>query len=114
MLTFRQAKRQFERDYCAQVMEQAGGNVARAAVIADRDRGGFYKVLKRCGYLGPKAERDAQQALFRKGKFRAQYHDRSKPAPAPGHTQDPTTGIIEPAPRKRPSVHSAKRWPERT
>ncbi len=66
MLTFRQAKRQFERDYCAQVMEAAGGSVQRAALIADRDRGGFYKVLKRCGYLGPSAERDAQRALFRR------------------------------------------------
>lgn len=35
------------KDYCRQVLEQTDGNVREAAVIAGRNRTGFYQLLHR-------------------------------------------------------------------
>ena len=44
---FREAKRQWERSYCDLVLRIAKGNVAKAAVLAGKDRKDFYSVLQR-------------------------------------------------------------------
>ena len=38
---------QFERDYLVKVLRMAGGNVAQAARIAQRNRTDLYKLLQR-------------------------------------------------------------------
>ena len=45
--SFDEARRDFERDYLIRVLKLTGGNVARAAQIAQRNRQDFYKLLKR-------------------------------------------------------------------
>ena len=47
--TFRDAKRNFERDYIRQAMERSGGNVTRAARVAGKDRKDFYDLMRRHG-----------------------------------------------------------------
>ncbi|MCP5419358.1 MAG: sigma 54-interacting transcriptional regulator [Gammaproteobacteria bacterium] len=42
-----EARQQFERDYLVQVLRLAGGNVSRAARLAQRNRTEFYKLLNR-------------------------------------------------------------------
>ena len=44
---FSHARRDFERDYFVRVLKATGGNVSRAAVLADRNRTEFYKLLQR-------------------------------------------------------------------
>jgi two-component system response regulator GlrR len=51
---FDEARRAFERDYLERLLESTGGNVARAARIAERNRTEFYKLLARHG-LDPAA-----------------------------------------------------------
>ena len=46
------ARDQFERDYLAQVLKVADGNVAEAARIARRNRTEFYRLLQRHGLRG--------------------------------------------------------------
>ncbi len=47
---FRDAKAHFERSYLAEVIQQAGGNLAEAARLAGLDRGQFYRLAKRYGF----------------------------------------------------------------
>jgi two-component system response regulator GlrR len=49
MAGFDDARRAFERDYLAQLLQTTGGNVARAARLAQRNRTEFYKLLSRHG-----------------------------------------------------------------
>ena len=46
---FDEARRSFERDYLERLLQSTGGNVARAARIAERNRTEFYKLLARHG-----------------------------------------------------------------
>lgn len=46
---FDEARRAFEKDYLQQLLQTTGGNVARAARIARRNRTEFYKLLARHG-----------------------------------------------------------------
>lgn len=46
---FDEARRAFERQYLADLLQATGGNVARAARIAQRNRTEFYKLLARNG-----------------------------------------------------------------
>jgi two-component system response regulator GlrR len=47
MAGFDEARRAFEREYLQQLLQTTGGNVARAARIAQRNRTEFYKLLAR-------------------------------------------------------------------
>ncbi|MEN9559361.1 MAG: hypothetical protein RLZZ502_572, partial [Pseudomonadota bacterium] len=47
LLTFDEARRIFERDYLVRLLKLTGGNVAKAASLADRNRTDFYKLLQR-------------------------------------------------------------------
>ncbi len=47
LLSFQQAKDQFERDYLAKLLKITAGNVTQAARIAQRNRTEFYKLLNR-------------------------------------------------------------------
>jgi two-component system response regulator GlrR len=47
LLALAEARQQFERDYLVQVLRLAGGNVSRAARLAQRNRTEFYKLLNR-------------------------------------------------------------------
>lgn len=49
MSGFDDARRAFERDYLAQLLQTTAGNVARAARLAQRNRTEFYKLLARHG-----------------------------------------------------------------
>lgn len=49
MAGFDEARRAFERDYLAQLLQTTAGNVARAARLAQRNRTEFYKLLARHG-----------------------------------------------------------------
>ena len=42
-----QARQQFEHDYLVKVMRLTNGSVADAAMLAQRNRTDFYKLLKR-------------------------------------------------------------------
>lgn len=53
-LGFDEARRSFEREYLAQLLQTTNGNVARAARVAQRNRTEFYKLLARHG-LDPAA-----------------------------------------------------------
>jgi two-component system response regulator GlrR len=45
--SFKKAKQDFEREYTTQVLRLTGGNVSRAAKIAQKDRKDFYEVMKK-------------------------------------------------------------------
>jgi two-component system response regulator GlrR len=45
--SFKKAKQDFEREYIIQVLRLTGGNVSRAAKIAQKDRKDFYEVMKK-------------------------------------------------------------------
>ena len=47
MLSFAEARNQFEREYLAQVLKMTNGNVTQAARIAGRNRTEFYKLLNK-------------------------------------------------------------------
>lgn len=47
ILPFREAKREFERKYLANVLWLSEGNVSRAARIAHKDRKDFYQTMRR-------------------------------------------------------------------
>lgn len=47
MAAFDEARRAFEYDYLVQLLRATGGNVARAARVAQRNRTEFYKLLER-------------------------------------------------------------------
>ena len=49
-----QAREQFEHDYLAKVLRLTSGSVAEAALLAQRNRTDFYKLLNRHG-LEPEA-----------------------------------------------------------
>lgn len=46
---WKEAKRNFEKGYVEQVLRHTGGNITRAAAIAEKDRKDFYAVMERCG-----------------------------------------------------------------
>ncbi|TWT34440.1 sigma-54-dependent transcriptional regulator [Blastopirellula retiformator] len=48
-LGFRKAKDQFEKEYLLTIIQQANGNLAEAARLAEMDRGQFYRLAKRHG-----------------------------------------------------------------
>jgi two-component system response regulator GlrR len=45
--SFKQAKKEFERDYITRVLRYTDGNVSKAAKIAQKDRKDFYEVMKK-------------------------------------------------------------------
>lgn len=47
MISFEEARRQFERDYLVKVLKMTAGNVTQAARLAKRNRTEFYKLLQR-------------------------------------------------------------------
>ena len=47
LLTFKEARAQFEKTYLIQVLTSAKGNVSRAAIMAGKDRAEFYKLLRK-------------------------------------------------------------------
>ncbi|NQY89134.1 MAG: sigma 54-interacting transcriptional regulator [Colwellia sp.] len=47
LLSFQEARDQFERDYLANLLKMTAGNVSQAARIAQRNRTEFYKLLNR-------------------------------------------------------------------
>jgi two-component system response regulator GlrR len=49
VLSFKEAKRQFEKQYISQVLRVSGGNISRAARLAKKDRKDFYDVMRRNG-----------------------------------------------------------------
>jgi two-component system response regulator GlrR len=46
---FKEAKRQFEKQYISQVLRASRGNISRAARLARKDRKDFYDVMRRNG-----------------------------------------------------------------
>ncbi|MEW4453609.1 sigma-54 dependent transcriptional regulator [Bremerella sp. JC817] len=48
-IPFRKAKDQFEKEYLLKVIQDANGNLAEGARLADMDRGQFYRLAKRHG-----------------------------------------------------------------
>jgi DNA-binding NtrC family response regulator len=51
-LDYREAKRIFEKAYCTQLLEQTGGNISKAAKLADWDRSHLRHKLKELGLYG--------------------------------------------------------------
>ena len=49
IVPYREAKAHFERDYYAQLMKAAGGNVTLAAKLGQKTRKEIYDALKRLG-----------------------------------------------------------------
>ncbi len=47
--SFKDAKRQFEKQYISQVLRESRGNISRAARLAQKDRKDFYDVMRRNG-----------------------------------------------------------------
>jgi two-component system response regulator GlrR len=47
LLTLKEIREQSEKNYLVQVLTSAGGNVSRAAGLADMDRAHFYKLLRK-------------------------------------------------------------------
>lgn len=47
IIPFDEARRRFEADYLTRLLKMTGGNVANAAVLAQRNRTDFYKLLQR-------------------------------------------------------------------
>lgn len=60
-----QARQQFEHDYLVKVLRLTSGSVAEAALLAQRNRTDFYKLLKRHN-ISPERFKDANQALVAK------------------------------------------------
>jgi len=54
--SFKDAKRQFEKQYISQVLRASHGNISRAARLAQKDRKDFYDVMRRNG-IDPRAFR---------------------------------------------------------
>lgn len=48
-LSFKEAKRKFEREYLVQVLKMTAGNITEASKIAQKDRKDFYDVMKKHG-----------------------------------------------------------------
>ena len=59
--SFKEAKRQFERQYISQVLRASHGNISRAARLAQKDRKDFYDVMRR-NSIDPKTFRDKDNA----------------------------------------------------
>lgn len=47
LVSFEEARKQFERDYLVRVLKMTGGNMTQAAQLAKRNRTEFYKLLQR-------------------------------------------------------------------
>jgi len=59
--SFKEAKREFEKEYISQVLRICQGNISQAARLAKKDRKDFYDVMKKYG-IQPEAFRKQQQA----------------------------------------------------
>lgn len=46
---YRDAKRDFERDYVLRALYVARGNVSKAARLSGKERKDFYDLMRRCG-----------------------------------------------------------------
>ena len=57
--SFREAKREFEKEYISQVLRICQGNISQAARLAKKDRKDFYDVMKKYG-IQPEAFRKQQ------------------------------------------------------
>ncbi len=60
LLSYEEAKEEFERNYLSKVMQIACGNVSKAALLAKRNRTEFYRLLNRC-QLQPEQFRIAEK-----------------------------------------------------
>jgi two-component system response regulator GlrR len=58
--SFKEAKRQFEKQYISQVLRVSGGNISRAARLAKKDRKDFYDVMRRNG-IDPRSFRGKEE-----------------------------------------------------
>ena len=47
LVSFEEARKQFERDYLVRLLKITAGNVTQAAKLAKRNRTEFYKLLQR-------------------------------------------------------------------
>ena len=59
--SFKEAKREFEKEYISQVLRICQGNISQAARLAKKDRKDFYDVMKKYG-IQPEAFRKQQHA----------------------------------------------------
>jgi two-component system response regulator GlrR len=59
--SFKEAKREFEKEYISQVLRICQGNISQAARLARKDRKDFYDVMKKYG-IQPEAFRKQQHA----------------------------------------------------
>ncbi len=59
--SFKEAKREFEKEYISQVLRICQGNISQAARLAKKDRKDFYDVMKKYG-IQPEAFRKQQNA----------------------------------------------------
>ena len=59
--SFKEAKREFEREYISQVLRICQGNISQAARLAKKDRKDFYDVMKKYGILPETFRKQAQQ-----------------------------------------------------
>jgi len=59
--SYHEAKLEFERRYCREVLEASGGNVMTAARVAKKDRRGFYTLMYRTGIMARGASRPGRK-----------------------------------------------------
>jgi len=59
--SFKEAKREFEKEYISQVLRICQGNISQAARLAKKDRKDFYDVMKKYGIQPETFRKQAQQ-----------------------------------------------------
>jgi two-component system response regulator GlrR len=59
--SFKEAKREFEKEYISQVLRICQGNISQAARLAKKDRKDFYDVMKKYGIAPETFRKQAQQ-----------------------------------------------------
>jgi two-component system response regulator GlrR len=60
--SFKEAKREFEKEYISQVLRICQGNISQAARLAKKDRKDFYDVMKKYGIHPETFRKQAQQS----------------------------------------------------
>jgi two-component system response regulator GlrR len=60
--SFKEAKREFEKEYISQVLRICQGNISQAARLARKDRKDFYDVMKKYGIQPETYRKQAQQS----------------------------------------------------
>jgi two-component system response regulator GlrR len=60
--SFKEAKREFEKEYISQVLRICQGNISQAARLAKKDRKDFYDVMKKYGIQPETFRKQAQQS----------------------------------------------------